>query len=310
MLGTTLSDLRGRIERLASPAGEYTLVCARYGDRPVPATRLRFETRETARAAARATERYRASLRRYDPRLPWYDVIVCQGELPESAEPACPSPTESAEATPSDAWTLSDPVCTNRHSSRRDLVEYCHSVAAAVFEALSDGGYGAVESAVLDNYLDLAEAVSDPDECCLRLLETMAVEIAARLSPADQSRILSRAARRLEPVESGAEPEPIEATLGFLRGLGVLDEFSRTPWPIPSGCDTPAATVSVSGYAFTPLADRLPTLPIVVDLYRRPLEWVPRGLYVREDGSDWQLHFILSRRPVSGAIVSAPAISE
>jgi hypothetical protein len=83
VIGTTLLDIANHIESLASEGGEFSLVCARYGDRPVPAARLRFDSRETARAAARATEQYRDALRRYDPELPFYDVVVRQ----EFAEP-------------------------------------------------------------------------------------------------------------------------------------------------------------------------------------------------------------------------------
>ena len=83
MIGTTLLDIADHIESLASEDGEFSLVCARYGDRPVPAAGLRFDSRETARAAARATEQYRDALRRYDPELPFYDVVVRQ----EFAEP-------------------------------------------------------------------------------------------------------------------------------------------------------------------------------------------------------------------------------
>ncbi|WP_096393742.1 hypothetical protein [Halorubrum trapanicum] len=79
MIGTTLLDIADHIESLASEDGEFSLVCARYGDRPVPAAGLRFDSRETARAAARATEQYRDALRRYDPELPFYDVVVRQG---------------------------------------------------------------------------------------------------------------------------------------------------------------------------------------------------------------------------------------
>ena len=78
MTRPTLVDIRDRIRALASEDGEFSLVCARYGDRPVPADGLRFDSRATARAAARETERYRAALRRYDPQLPYYDVIVRQ----------------------------------------------------------------------------------------------------------------------------------------------------------------------------------------------------------------------------------------
>lgn len=76
MRNTTLESLRRRIEILADEAGRYELVCERTGERPVPADGLRFATFQRALAAARATERYRAALRRYDPRAPRYDVIV------------------------------------------------------------------------------------------------------------------------------------------------------------------------------------------------------------------------------------------
>ena len=42
MVGTTLLDIRDHIESIASEDGRYYLVCARTGDRPVPATDVRF----------------------------------------------------------------------------------------------------------------------------------------------------------------------------------------------------------------------------------------------------------------------------
>ena len=78
MVGPTLVDIREHVETLASDDGDYYIVCGRTGDRPVPAAGLRFDERGTARSAARATEQYRAALRRYDPKVPRYDVIVCQ----------------------------------------------------------------------------------------------------------------------------------------------------------------------------------------------------------------------------------------
>lgn len=83
VIGTTLVAISDHIEALADPDGEYSLVCARYGDRPVPAAGLRFESRAAARAAARATEQYRDALRRYDPQVPFYDVIVRQEYAPD-----------------------------------------------------------------------------------------------------------------------------------------------------------------------------------------------------------------------------------
>lgn len=98
MTGTPLADGHERIELLASAEGEYYLACGRTGDRPVPATGLRFETRATARRAARQTERYRAVLRRYDPRVPYYDVIVGQETDPLATVARTPSrPLEGGE---------------------------------------------------------------------------------------------------------------------------------------------------------------------------------------------------------------------
>lgn len=82
-----LTELRTHIETLASETGEYSLRCCRFGDRPVPAAGLRFDTRPVARAAARATEQYRAALRRYDPSLPCYDIVVCQATQTAETDP-------------------------------------------------------------------------------------------------------------------------------------------------------------------------------------------------------------------------------
>jgi hypothetical protein len=99
--GTSLADVRERIESLAGPDGEFYLRCGRTGDRPVPAAGLRFETRATARRAARATERYRAMLRRYDPRVPCYDVIVHQELVSAGSTPI--GPPEGGERVSLDA---------------------------------------------------------------------------------------------------------------------------------------------------------------------------------------------------------------
>ena len=78
MTTTTLHDTRAYVEALASEDGGYYLVCGRTGERPVPATDLRFDSRTTARVAARVAEQYRTHLREYDSRLPNYDIVVCQ----------------------------------------------------------------------------------------------------------------------------------------------------------------------------------------------------------------------------------------
>lgn len=107
MIGTTLLDIADHIESLAAADGEFSLVCARYGDRPVPAAGLRFDSRETASAAARATEQYRDALRRYDPGLPFYDVVVRQ-EFAASPSRLTDRDDGSPAFAPGDAGPLPD----------------------------------------------------------------------------------------------------------------------------------------------------------------------------------------------------------
>ncbi|WP_419181072.1 DUF7551 domain-containing protein [Haloarcula halobia] len=62
-------------------------------------------------------------------------------------------------------------------------MEFCHRVAAGVFESLYQFGYRDVETAVMGVYLDLAESVGDPDELCLCLLESRAASWTADSPP-------------------------------------------------------------------------------------------------------------------------------
>ena len=74
----TLRAMRGRIEALASQTGEYQVVCAHSGQRPVPVDGAWFPDQETARAAAATAAAYRDRLRTYDPRTPVHEFEVCR----------------------------------------------------------------------------------------------------------------------------------------------------------------------------------------------------------------------------------------
>lgn len=305
MIGTTLGDIRDHIEALASEEGEYSLVCSRYGDRPVPAAGLQFESRPTARAAAQATEQYRAALRRYDPQLPHYDVIVCQNRRRDDVV------TEtSQQSSDSNDWSLSEPILDKRRSERRELVEFCHRIAATVFETLSDGGYDGVETAVMDTYLELAETVPDPDDLCLCLLESMAAELDTRLAPTEQRDVLSGAACRLTPPALPAGEESVEATLTHLQHLGLLGDYTYSPRSGERNDGTQPVVISLSGYALAPHDGRLPTLPIVVELYRRRFEWRPATIRVVDVDGGWRLQFAPARETGPDGVASAPINSE
>lgn len=78
MTGPTLHTIRASLDALAVDGGRYCIVCARTGEHPVPVAGLRFGDRATAARAARVAQRYRARLRRYDPRAAVHDLIVCE----------------------------------------------------------------------------------------------------------------------------------------------------------------------------------------------------------------------------------------
>jgi hypothetical protein len=78
MTEPTLRDIHNHLDGLAVDGGRYAIMCARTGEHPVPISGLRFVNRETAARAARIAQHYRARLRRYDSRLPYHDLIVCE----------------------------------------------------------------------------------------------------------------------------------------------------------------------------------------------------------------------------------------
>ncbi|AGB15538.1 hypothetical protein Halru_0917 [Halovivax ruber XH-70] len=310
MVGTTLVELRQYIESLASEAGDFSLVCCRTGDRPVPAVGHRFDSRAIARRAARATDCYRSALRRYDPRLPYYDIIVCQGPLVDSPQPAQSDAIVAEADSDTGAWSLSEPVINRTHSGidHRALAEFCHRVAGTVFEALSDSGFDSVETAVMDEYVRLAETVVDPDELCLRLLESMATELDERLSAEETRTVLACAATRLpEPETTG---DPLRCTFDSLRECGLFGRYVRSLGTADAGTRTRSVVVRIAEYALSPRRGVLPTLPIALELYRHGGESVPSSIRVQPVDDDWEFTFELRTAGVdvddSGGLLSAP----
>jgi hypothetical protein len=295
MIGSTLDDARTTITRLASDDGDYVLRCARHGDRPVPATDLRFETRAVGRIAARAVEHYRAALRRYDPQLPHYDVVVHQT--------AGVDPTRERDG-PADTPTAGPTADRPPHAA---LVEFCHRVAAAVFETLAASNHDGVETATMDAYFELAETHAEPDALCLRLLESMATELVERLSPVEQAAVLADAARRLGAVDRPISPDPLEATMDRLRRAGVVAAYDDPQWSLSSNADTRTVHVDLTDYVLSPHDGRLPTLPVVVECYRRFDAWEPTRLEaVDGDGDDWRLSLSFARDGDPDALATAP----
>lgn len=323
-----LRDLRAHIESLAVDDGEYTLIGSRYGEQPVPATGLWFPTRQIARTAARATTQYRNALRQYDPTLPQYDVVVCQGhpstvepltDRPPSAPSTSDAPTSPADDVPPRPTPAAGsdklprrtdtplPSAAVTATATRPLVQFCHHVAAAVFETLAAEGYDAAETAVMDAYFEHAEAQSTPDELCLRLLESMATVLATRLPPDEQATVLSAAADRLPPTAAvpPTESETTSVVFERLRERGVIGAYHDTPWLQQRSTGTQAVLVEIAGYAFSPHGDQLPTLPIVIELYRVATDWQPVVIDVTALATGWRLRVVPGGEATPQGLVSA-----
>lgn len=307
MVGLTLLEIRERVEALASDDGDFYVVCGRTGERPIPVSGLRFADRTTAERAASATEHYRAALRRYDPHVPCYDPIACEdtGLVGRHAGDADAGDGERRGNRDS-AWEFADPVVAdaNPARARRDRVEFCHRVAAAVFETLSARDADAVETAIVDAYLALAERLSDPDDLCLCLLESMAAELDAHLPPSDQAAVLARAADRLP--RPAATDEPVTASLARLERVGLLSDFSCSPGSIQRPGGPRTAVARVSAYSLAPTEDGLPVLPVVLDLFRHRPDDPPSGVRAAPTDDGWHLVFVFGSDVRPGRLATAP----
>jgi hypothetical protein len=266
MVGTTLREIRQHIERLASDDGAYYVVCARSGERPVPVAGQRFATRPDAADAAQATEQYRAALRRYDPRLPFYDPIVCQARAADANESSTANgDRRQSNRRVANAGGQSQNGRAKRGRDDSPLISFCHDVSGAVFEALSARDHDDAERAIMETYLAAAEATTDRDTLCLVLLETMASELECHFDAVERTRVLQAAAANLSPVDSA--DDPVATSLEFLDSLSLIRAYGVTRDSSDATGD--AWTVSLRGYAIECGERRFPTLPIGIDILRR-----------------------------------------
>jgi len=256
MVGESLTGIRARIESLATDDGEFCVVCGRTGVRPVPVATARFPDRDTAESAAQTATAYRAVLRRWDPRAPWYDFIAC--EVPAGVDPPAASGFD------------------NPDRASATLRGFCHDVAAAVFEALSADGFQDVESAIMDTYCESADQIDDPDELCVHLLGTLAAEIDRHLDQAAQAAVLRSAATELP--EGPGSDRPLAGTFERLETVDLIGGYAiesagsqvvgRQSW-----------RVEIEEYALSSTTAALPTLPIALDLLRQ----LPRATVTLSD---------------------------
>lgn len=285
MVGTTLAEIRAHVESLATQDGPYLVRCGRTGERPIPVAGKRFESRLLAERAASAGTQYRAALRRYDPQLPYYDLIVTED-------------SEAFDSRSRDERCVSESIRPAGTAVSSPLVEFCHRVAASVFETLCDAGYRAVETAVMDAYFELAETVQDPHELCLCLVESMAAELDQQLTLPEQVELLAEAATRLPPVESA--DCSVASTLETLERRGLFASYTQSPSTVDLDAGTRSVVVRVSEYALTPRHGRLAVLPVVLELYRRRPAWPLSSLRVstvddQQNRNRWELTLVQSR---------------
>lgn len=288
MIGTTLSDIREQIEALACQTGEYYLVCGRYGDRPVPAAGLTFDTRQTARSAARATEQYRAILRQYDPRLTEYDVIVCQE--PSEKPPSDRVDVRDGAATETSRAAAGSPGATSQSES---LVEFAHGIVGAVFETIAASSHDALEDTIIDTYRMAAKSIERPEERCLRLLGSVAIELGNHCESDELVRILRESAQRLQSPSATAEEAPLASTLSRLQTVALLEEYTLRPRGTDPIQERQEWEVFLTDYELGRPHDGIITLPLVVELFRRNpdpcFSVVEAESLGRDAGADWRI---------------------
>jgi len=236
MVGRTLADIRARLDDLSVAVGPYRVVSAKTGDGPFPVTGLQFPYRATAAEAATVASAYRRALRRYDPQVTVHDLVVTESA---TLDPASPDPPQT-------------------------VPEYCHTVAGALFETLSDR-HGPVERTVMDAYLDAAERTTDRERLCLTMLERSAEALDDRLTSDEQADVLVATAGRLPSRDT--DGAPLGDALESLRTTGLLADYVLES--APSGPGRRARRVTLEGYRPWLSADRCPVLPIVVEVLRR-----------------------------------------
>ncbi|WP_435186219.1 DUF7551 domain-containing protein [Halobellus sp. EA9] len=280
MVGSTLRDIRRHVDALAAPEGPYAVVCGRTGCELSPVAGLRFDDRDTAAEAADVTAEYRATLRQYDPQVPFYDPLV-----------------HDVEESPPGVATA------GRADERLRYLSFCHDVAGAVLEAFSDAGLREVESAAMETYLTLAEVVEDRDDFCLTMLWSMTSELAHRTGRRDQTAVVASAASSLRAPDAAATLRPdegVEATMTHLDRVGFVDGYRV------ARADGTGWRVTIDDYALAERTGRLPTLPIAIALARRLPETPFRLAEATPLGDrSWRLRVEPGRVPAGLASVDA-----
>ncbi|WP_207588908.1 DUF7551 domain-containing protein [Halomontanus rarus] len=322
MVGRTLNDIRRRIDDLADETGSYGVFCGRSGEQFVPITGRRFRDRESATEAAIFAAQYRSTLREYDPQFPYYDPIVCEGpahaRVPERDPDSRSSATTSSPIPTGGARRSADERNTHRTETDRRppddsrLIEYCHDVAATVFEQLSEQGHDRVETALMNAYLERVETVADRDRFCVELLRTMAFELDDRLSAAEQARVLDAAAQRLPSTNEDTrdDRDPLEATLSALRSQSVIDSFTVDRHPPDGETGRQSWTVTLGGYAFGTGSSRVPTLPIAIDLLSRSPDSVTVSAASSVGTCEWRLELVFAAENPPRGLTTVSTVRE
>lgn len=159
--------------------------------------------------------------------------------------------------------------------------EACSRLAGALFDALGDCGETDVERTILDTYLAAASETTDPDALGVALLDTIAGVLDDALPPVRQQAVVASATDHL-PENRNTVADALDA----LRAGSLLSAYAyRTR--------TGRLDLRLDGYAFDADGDRLPTLPLTVELARADRTVAVTDAH-RTPSGDWRLFLSLS----------------
>jgi hypothetical protein len=120
--------------------------------------------------------------------------------------------------------------------------------------------------------------------------------------------MLTNAAARLESPSD--DDSPLDASLTALEQRGLIESYTRSPYSVDLDGGARAVVVQISGYALSAHDNRLPVLPLTLELCRHHTEQSPRSIQVTAVDGGWQLTLGLADTGDQHGLVSAPIDGE
>lgn len=237
-----------------------------------------------------------------------YDIVACEvvEQRPAAGRPGNASAIPEAEggAGASDTTAPSTPAEPDAGApTATSAIDFCHTVAGVVFESIADSTHTALQDAIMDRYLASAEEVDEPNDLCVRLLQSIADELTARLDADEVAEVLRGAGGRM-PGADLEDTDPVERVLADLESIGMVGSYSVSAPTVDIDAETREWEIELRRCTLAD-DDRVVTVPVVVAIFRRASV---RSLSVKPvesgDSGTWRLAVTANRPGGSSGLTS------